>query len=427
MRVHAFAPAFKRPRAAVWIPLLCALFYACGRDPVSSNRGQADPCVANPLSCHDTLQPVDSTGLTDSTDTTHAIDTSGTDTTSHPPVTPPAARNCAIDPVVFTEYVMDPSLIKVVAQIGSIGGGNTEIIGRSYVFAKDGQQGQRLPIRAPVDLEVAAAKHYKPSDAPATGYTPDWSLYLVADCGVSMEMYHVKDVSDSIKAVADTTIYASSAWTQLSRRVSVKAGEIIGWYIPGLNSVAWDFIMRNDSVTNHFANQERYVARNSNILHVVCPYDLFEPAKKSAYYALIGSVSGTPVPGAGCGTVERDVIGTPAGQWFFDSAFVVGPGVLAKDGYYGDPFPNIIGPDSTVMFGHIGPSNDFRISRDNPTWKRPQDITTGWCYQGYPTPSSPDGWLWLQMVAPTKMNAAFSPTGSCPGTFPDSGYKSYYR
>jgi hypothetical protein len=393
--------------------MVVALFAACGKTDRATGPGDTDPCLASPLdsiACLDTIPSVDTT------------DTTGTDTN-----TTPIFRNCVTDPVVFTEFVMDTAYIKVVAQIGSIGGGNTEIIGRSYVFAKDGLQNQRLPIYAPVDLEIVAAKHYLPPGAPTTGYVPDWSLYLDAGCGVTMEMYHVKDVSDSLKAVADTAIYSNSAWEPLSRRVPVKAGALIGWYIPGLNSVAWDFILRNDNVTNQFANQARYEARNSNILHTVCPYDLFEPAKKAAYYAKLGSVTGVPIPGTSCGTVERDVVGTPAGQWFFDSVVVAGPGVLQKDGFYGNPFPNIIAPDSTVMFGHIGPANDVRIQRNNPTWKRPQDITTEWCYQIYPTPTTPEGWLWLKMESPLKLNVAYNPTGSCPANFPTSGFKTYYR
>lgn len=344
------------------------------------------------------------------------------DTSSHPP----APRNCKSDPVVLTEYLMDPSLVKVVAQIGSIGGGNTEIIGRSYVFPKDGQSGMRLPLRAPVDMELVGSKHYKPSDAPATGYVPDWSLYFDAGCGINLEFYHIKDVSDTIKSVSDTTVYSSSAWVNVTRK-KIPAGTIFGWYIPGLNSVAFDFIAKNDSVTNHFANQSRYVARGSNVLHTVCPYDLFEPAKKSAYYGLLGTVTGVPIAGIGCGTVERDVIGTPAGQWFFDSAFVAGPGVLSKDGDYGDPLPLIVMPDSTLDIGHLGPAGDVRIQRNNPTWKRLQDITTEWCYQLYPTPSTADGWLWLKMARSDKMNVAYSSTGTCPSNFPTSGFKSYYR
>jgi hypothetical protein len=386
---------------------LMGFLAACGRSS-SSGPGDSNPTCA--------------------TDSTLCVPEPSceTDSTLCPPPAP-HVRDCATEPTVFTEYVIDPSLVKVVAQIGSIGGNNTELVGRSYVFAKDGQQGSRLPIRAPADMEIVAAKHYKPMGAPETGYTPDWSLYLDAGCGVTMEMYHIKDVFDSLKAVADTTVYSSSAWEPLPQRVKVKAGSIFAWYIPGLNSVAWDFIARSDSVTNHFANQARYVARNSNILHVVCPYDLFEPAKKAAYYGLLGSVSGIPVPGAGCGTVQRDSIGTPVGQWFFDSAFVVAPGVLQKDGFYGDPMQIITGPDSTVMIGHTGPTNDIRFARDNPTWKRPESITTQWCYQSYSTPTTLDGWLWLKMERADKMLVAYGATGTCPADFPDSGYKAYYR
>jgi hypothetical protein len=346
-------------------------------------------------------------------------------TKGSPPV---GARDCKADPTVFTEYILDPSLVKVVAQIGSIGGANTELVGRSYIFPKDGQQGQRLLLRAPTDLEVFGAKHYDPTQgSPPVGYVYDWSLVLDAGCGVRIELYHVKDVAASIKAVADTTVYPSSAWEFLPQRVKLKAGDTLGWYIPGTNAVAFDFITHNDSVTNRFANQARYVARGSNILHTVCPYDLFEPAKKAAYYGLLGSVTGVPIPGAGCGTVERDSLGTPAGQWFFDSAFVAGPGVLRKEGFYGDPMQVITGPDSTVMIGHTGPTNDIRFARDNPTWKRPEAITTGWCYQSYPTPTTPDGWLWLKMERADKMLVAYGDTGDCPAEFPDSGFKAYYR
>ena len=80
-----------------------------------------------------------------------------------------------------------------------------------------------------------------------------------------------------------------------------------------------------------------------------------------------------------------------------------------------------------MLVGHIGPLDDFRIPRNNPTWKPLKSITTEWCYQAYTFTPSPDGWLWLKMVTPTKMNVAYSPTGSCPSSFPATGFKTYYR
>ena len=338
------------------------------------------------------------------------------------------ARNCAENPVVFTEYLIDPSLVKVVGEIGSVAA-KTEIGGRSYIFPKDGQEGQRLLLKVPADMRLTGIRHYKPLDAPA-GYRPDWSLAFQVGCGIWLEVYHVKDISDSIKALVDTTIYNSSAWQPLPGfGIKLKAGQTLGWYIPGPNAVSFDFIAHNDSITNQFVNQARYVARNSNILDIVCPYDFFEPAKKAAYYALLGTGTGTQAPGASCGTPERDVIGTPAGQWFFDSGFVTAQPVLLKDGYYGEPLPLIIGADSTMLVGHIGPTDDFRIPRSNPTWKPLKDITTEWCYQAisFPPASAPEGWLWLKMETQTKMKVAYSPTGSCPSTFPTTGFKTYYR
>ena len=67
---------------------------------------------------------------------------------------------------------------------------------------------------------------------------------------------HIKDVAASIKAVTDTSIGSSSAYQNLPKRVSLAAGETIGWYLKGLNSIAWDFIVQKSGVTKHFANQD---------------------------------------------------------------------------------------------------------------------------------------------------------------------------
>jgi hypothetical protein len=387
--------------AALALPAFL-LVAGCGREgsnPQDPDPEPIDSCLTNPLLC--------------------------------PEPNPPGPRNCALDPVRFSSPLIDPSVLKVVTPIGQVGGGNTEIIGRSYVFPKDEVAGQWLTLTAPADMEVVSAGHYIPPGAPTVeqGYVPDWVLLISLGCGLQIELYHVKNVSDSIKAAMyDTAITAQSGYLQLRRKVKIAAGQPFGAYIKGLNSGAFDFIVRNDSVTNSFANQARYLAGPSNLLHVVCPYALFEGATKAAYQALLGTVSGVPIPGAGCGTVERDKEGTPAGQWFLDSAFA--PGVLAsnrKEGDYGTPLPLMLGPDSTVYIGHTGPIDNIRIARANASWKDPGTITTEWCYQAASNSSAPDGWLWLKMVRADKMNVAYGSTGACPSTFPASGFKTYYR
>ena len=335
-----------------------------------------------------------------------------------------SGRSCAT-PLVFSDYIIDPGSVKVVSQIGIVGGGNTELVGRSYVFAKDGLDGLRLPLSAPTDLDVIGAAHYQPSGTPP-GYVADWSLLLDAGCGTRIELYHVKDIADAIKSVASTTIATTSAYQSLSKRVPFRSGETFGWYIKGVNSIAWDFIVHRDAVTNAFANQARYVASNSNLLHVVCPYDLFTASKKAAYYALIGTVGGTPVPGASCGTVERDVAGTPAGQWFLSAAFGSSfPNT--KDGNYGDPLPIVLGADRTVYIGHTGPTDDLRIEQANATWRDPATITTSWCYQPSTLPASSAAWLWLRMAGATTMDVAYGSAGGCPAVFPAADARRYYR
>ncbi|MBV9879770.1 MAG: Ig-like domain-containing protein [Gemmatirosa sp.] len=324
----------------------------------------------------------------------------------------------------FTENLIDPALVKVVTQIGVIGGANTEIVGRSYVFANDGQDGRRLPLTAPTALRLVGAKHYVPPGAPA-GYTPDWSLYFQTDCGIALELFHVKDVSAAIKAVVDTTVSPSSAWTQLPSPVSLAAGETFGWYVRGLNSVAFDVIAHDASAVHQWANPARYEAMHSNLRDIVCPWSLFAPARRDAYLALVGAPTGQRVPNAGCGTVERDVAGTPAGQWFLTPT-APASWQLSKSGDYGDPMPIILGVDGTVYIGHTGPSDDIRIDRANPTWKDPATITTAWCYQTGPGASAP-GWLWLRMVSATEMQAAYGGGGACPAAFPSTGFATYYR
>lgn len=344
----------------------------------------------------------------------------------NPPVTPPTTppQTCTTR-TAFSDYLFDPSLIKVVTQIGIIGGGNTEIIGRSYVFPIDGQDGVRMPLTAPAALNVVAAKHYLPPGAPTTGYVPDWSLLLDTGCGITIELFHVKDVAPSIKAVADTTISNSSAWQQLPTRVPFAAGATFGWYQRGLNSVAFDVIAHDNTVRNKFTNQQRYETGHSNLLDIVCPWNLFEAGKRDAYLATMGAQTGFRVAGAGCGTIERDVAGTPAGQWFRSQA-VQSSMPFGKEGDYGDPLPIVLGVDSTVYIGHTGPTNDIRIANNNPTWRNPASITTSHCYQII-NGSTSSGWLWLRMNSETQMDVSYSNDGLCPTAFPATGFVAYYR
>ena len=322
----------------------------------------------------------------------------------------------------FARDLIDPAGVKVLTQIGVVGGGNTSIVGRSYVFPLDNLTGVRVPVTAPAAGRLIGAGHYVPSGAPV-GYTPDWSLFFDFGCGQSLELYHIKDLPTAVKAAIDTSISASSAWKILATPIPVAAGDPLGWYVKGPNSIAFDVVMWDTAVVNRFENQSRYDITRSNLLNVVCPWTQFEPGRRAAYLALIGAQTGVRTPAAGCGTVERDVPGTPAGQWFL-SPTTTASWTSSRNGAYGDPLPIVLGSDSTVHIGHIGVAGDFRVDRGAPTWKDPATITTSWCYQS--TQGSP-GWLWLRMNSRLQMDAAYGATGSCPASFPTTGTMPYYR
>lgn len=329
------------------------------------------------------------------------------------------ASSCTTRPTL-THALVDPSALQVITQIGVVGGANTSLVGRSYAFPTAAQTGVRLPLSAPAALRVVALGHYRPTGAPA-GYVPDWSMYVDYGCGLTMELYHVKDLPAALKAATDTTIVTSSAWQPLATPVALQAGAPLGWYIKGLNSLAFDVVLYDTTVVNRFENQARHTALFRNLLNAACPWSYFEPGLRSRYLGLIGGPGGNPVPGAGCGTIERDVPGTPSGQWF-QSASVPASWTLSKSGMYGDPLPIVMGPDSTVQVGHIGPNSDLRVSRNNATWRNPATITTAWCYVG-----DVGGWLWLRMNSRTQMDVAFGETGNCPASFPATGFMAYYR
>lgn len=333
-------------------------------------------------------------------------------------VTAPAP-SCSPRPVL-TAPLVDPAVLQVVTQIGMVGGANTSLVGRSYAFPTAAQTGVRLPLFAPAALRVLGLRHYVPQGAPA-GYVPDWSMYMDFGCGLTMELYHVKDLPAGLKAATDTTIVSSSAWELLATPVPLEAGAPLGWYIRGTGSIAFDVVLYDTAVVNRFENQARHAAHFRNLLNVTCPWTAFAPALRDQYLARIGDGTGVRSPGAGCGTMERDVPGTPAGHWF-QQATVPATWGLSKVGPYGDPLPIALGADSTVYVGHIGPANDLRVSRNNSTWRNPATITTAWCYAG-----DAGGWLWLRMNSRTQMDAAYGSTGSCPAVFPAAGFMAYYR
>jgi hypothetical protein len=212
---------------------------------------------------------------------------------------------------------------------------------------------------------------------------------------------------------------------QTARPVDFEAGELIGHYIKGTNSIAWDFIVLDHAITNSFANQPRYEASRVKLLNVICPYERYTEALRQSYFDLLAGPGQPPGAKLGCGTVQQDQAGTAAGAWFLDPNPASGVYGAAPRGLYGSPFAAFKGEDGVVYLAGVN-NLSLRIQTDNPTYRDPRMVTGSHCYQNYPTPSAPDGYVMLNLTSPTQMQVAYSPTGVCPAIIP-SGFETYYR
>ena len=324
--------------------------------------------------------------------------------------------NC--DNYTFTHYLVNPNLVKVVNPIGVVGGANTEIVGRSYIFIKD-EISEKIPIYAPKDITLTSGSYYNPSTNKNNPY-PDYALTFNAGCQHTIDLSHLKEVIPAIQERLPP-LSTSSARKQV-QPLKLNAGDLIGYYIPNKGVAAFDFIVDDNTITNTFANQKRYEAGyGSNLLHSTCPYDYYQGDMKKAYYNLLGSSAGILFDIKDCGTVSKDKLGTLSGQWFLDPDYKTGMGENKKEGNYGNPLPIVYMPDR-ITIGHIGPNDYMWIYSNEATYKDPKTITDEHCYQ-----STHQGYVYFKLTNNSEMNAYYSETGTCPPTFPTTDYKTYYR
>ena len=159
--------------------------------------------------------------------------TAGTSTTATTP-TP----GCTSSSVHFTANLIDPAFVQSVTPIGGQTGSGGVLAVRSYIAPDQSLAGQHLPIYAPVNMTLVGAAHYQ---LPGSPYPPEYSLEFDVGCGVTINLYHIKEISTRLQTVVPATPVPSSA-TDPVTKLSVTAGEQIGAYIPGgMDGHAFDF------------------------------------------------------------------------------------------------------------------------------------------------------------------------------------------
>ncbi|MDP2665984.1 MAG: hypothetical protein Q8P05_00580 [Candidatus Diapherotrites archaeon] len=332
-------------------------------------------------------------------------------------------ENC--DNPIFTAYFVDPKYVQKVGQVGVVHGSGLYIVERSYVSVKIEFSGEKIPVYAPVDLTLRSGSHYQNPAASNTAL-PDYALWFDAGCGVEVNLAHLKEVVDPI-AKQLLQVKTDSRSSQLTP-ITFRAGDIIGHFIHNEGDVAgFDFIVRDKKVINEFINPERYSGnRASNLLNGVCPYDYYESEKKQEYYNLLGGGGGTLFTVKDCGRSSRDVIGTISGMWFLDKEPQENIYDGYKDGDYGSTL-SIVGDEERITIGNLGPNPTSWVYPTNPTYTLPEKVIDEHCYQidGY-NPSQNAGWVYIKLISSTEARVSYSPTGTCPDSFPESS-KVYYK
>ena len=282
-------------------------------------------------------------------------------------------QNCTNLPE-FTADFIDPSYVRDVTPVGEQTGSGGAIAVRSYIHPKSEFLGKELPIYAPVDMTLTSASYYKNASASVT-YQPEYSLYFEAGCGISAKFFHINGVVGKVAGAVPTQPGPSSAGQNVTA-VPLKAGEQIGWYKLGENSVAFDFWVDNLAHTNDFIVASHFAS--SNALHSVCPYDLYTPAKKTVWLAKLGAPGSDPVPGTSCGVVTEGLAGTADGMWFISSDTQTDHPNL--DGFYQSQIMFSTDPSGIVRIGGLNTSgtlSQMMVSPQAVTWIKPSDVIVG--------------------------------------------------
>lgn len=343
--------------------------------------------------------------------------TPSTQTASTTP-TGPQTQDCTNLPE-FTADFIDPNYVRDVTPIGEQTGSGGVIAVRSYVHPKSEYLGKELPIYAPVNMTLNSASYYKPSNA-AANYQPEYSIYFDAGCGISVRFFHIKGVVGKVADVVPTQPSSSSAGQSVTP-TPVKAGEQIGWYKLGENSVAFDFWVDNQAHTNEFIVPSHFAT--SNALHSVCPYDLYTPTKKAAWLAKLGAPGSDPVPGTSCGVVTEGLDGTADGMWFISKDTETDH--LAYDGAYQSQIMFSTDPSGLIRIGGLNASgslSQMMVSPQSSTWKKPADLAVGssHCW------SNDSQSVAVTVTSKTTMSVIVG-AGSCASLPSTSTGKTYYR
>lgn len=328
---------------------------------------------------------------------------SGTTTTAPPSTSSAvdASVPCLSNPnPEFTADITDLSLITYIVPPG-IATGN-EIKPHTFLGIDTGKT-EKVPVYVPTEVDLITGSYALNNDQ------ADYGLTFQVSCEVWFNFGHITDPIDEIKKLLPSTPASTSQTSgPFNPILRFSAGQLIGYTRGTKQSRNFDFGLYNSTSVHQFSNPERYqnsIKRKTS----VCPYNFFPSGKRPSYEAKYGDFS--PMSGANCRSSNQDKAGTLAGAWFntpvSEGTEVSGRFAIAKT--LDSNYIRIVGLQSAMF-----------VSNSDSTFKKPEEITDQHCY------SVGDRYLFFKLASSTEVRVVDS-TGSCPGTFPESGFSTYNR
>ncbi len=328
--------------------------------------------------------------------------------------------------LVFTSHLFELDKISHIYPLGQLNGGHFEAasLALSLIQIKPSviEAGDKVAVYAPADMSLELYGYgYGP-----VGDQAVWILDFKFNEQVSIRYSSVTEVVQAITDVTTSTPNETSEGFPPSSPLSFNAGNLIGYTTGTVQANNWDIWVYDKDHQNTFARPSRYEVDElgDRLKTAVCPYSFLNDTMKAEVQALYG-ING-PGETIECGTASRDVVGTLAGQWHFDSDPTQGVRI-SEEGNYASPLAVFNNLNDEVIIHSVN-STRYQIPTSNPTYKKPEDIVGSHCYDlSNPQFGIIQGYIYFNVLSDIEVQVFFSATGICPDNFPTSGFKAFYR
>lgn len=299
---------------------------------------------------------------------------------------------------LFTFAFTDLASIEHIEPLGEVQPGQ---VYSDHVYISIKPSVDKVPIYAPTDMELVNV----------IKDPIDYAMHFKISQEVEYILGHITEPIPEIKQLAQSQ-YLDLFFCSDESIMSVTAGQLLGYTSGTINGV-FDLGVYNSTRFMNFIRPERYESIKI-YTHATCPFDYYTSALKTQMYDKFGPM---PVTQPLSCRDSRDKAGTIAGAWFDTEA------IQSLENVVNSISPLLI---ATALDGHvkIGRGNEpvYRIFPTQPTYKDPEEITSAHCYA-----IESSGYFYFQLQPNGNLNVFYSATGTCPDSFPESGFTTYYK